>query len=514
MTEVLQTPIKSANDKKFYRLIKLENGLKVLLIQHPKEIEGAEKLAAVILSVDVGGYDDPKDAKGLSHFLEHMLFMGSEKYPQENEYSEFVSSNGGFSNAYTTIKSTAYFFQVSENALDGAIDRFSSIFIGPLINENSVMRELEAIESEFNNGINDDYRRMTHVIYDNMKDDHPCKSFIVGSKKTIKGERTNAELRQLVYEHYRKFYVANRMTLAIASQISLDEQQIMIEKYFNDIQVGEIRQKSPSDAYKNIFKPQFFNKVQYIKPRTDKRNLHLLWPIPPAHKFYKSKSVRYISKLLKSQHLSGLVSHLKKKLLITSLSSYFENGVLDDKDDGTLFVIDISMTDFGSKNVTQILDGIYSYLLQIKETPMENHREIFDDYQKISEINFRFKDDRGSLGSVRDVIRMIDTFEDLDVLRGSDLFLEYDEENLRKFIEILNEGNFGIIILDYDAQVEYNEIEPYYGSEIKRCCYEEFRRCWDERKTLPDLLLPPKNNYIPSNFEILSDTEGVEKMVN
>lgn len=75
--------IKSLSDKRIYRPLLLDNQLECLLISD----QDAQKSAAA-LSVGVGSFLDPHEAQGLAHYLEHMLFMGTEKYPEENEYSE------------------------------------------------------------------------------------------------------------------------------------------------------------------------------------------------------------------------------------------------------------------------------------------------------------------------------------------------------------------------------------------------------------------------------------------
>ena len=62
--------------------------------------------AAAALAVGVGSFCDPVDVQGLSHYLEHMLFMGSEKYPDENEYDSFLARHGGSSNAFTEMVSS------------------------------------------------------------------------------------------------------------------------------------------------------------------------------------------------------------------------------------------------------------------------------------------------------------------------------------------------------------------------------------------------------------------------
>lgn len=91
------------------------------------------KINSVAYIYIVGSYSDPEDIPGLAHFLEHMLFMGTEKYPDENEYSKYLSEHGGGSNAYTADELTNYFFAVSSDSFEGALDRFSRFFVCPLI---------------------------------------------------------------------------------------------------------------------------------------------------------------------------------------------------------------------------------------------------------------------------------------------------------------------------------------------------------------------------------------------
>src|SRR5438477_3080197 len=75
----------SPTDSAVFRRFTLDNGLKVLLVSDPKFNKSAASLV-----VNVGQIDDPREREGLTHFTEHMLFLGTEKYPDASEYGAFI----------------------------------------------------------------------------------------------------------------------------------------------------------------------------------------------------------------------------------------------------------------------------------------------------------------------------------------------------------------------------------------------------------------------------------------
>ena len=91
-------------DKLDYGFKVLSNGLKVLLISDPDTNK-----SSAALGVNIGHLVDKKDEQGLAHFCEHLLFMGSKKYPNENEYSDYIVKNGGDYNASTQRDRTIYY---------------------------------------------------------------------------------------------------------------------------------------------------------------------------------------------------------------------------------------------------------------------------------------------------------------------------------------------------------------------------------------------------------------------
>ena len=108
--------IKSAGDERQYRYLTLTNGLACVLVSDPETDK-----AAAAMDVNVGHFSDPEDVPGLAHFLEHMLFLGTEDFPDENSYSSFLQEHGGMSNAYTASTQTNYHYQVRATSLRASL---------------------------------------------------------------------------------------------------------------------------------------------------------------------------------------------------------------------------------------------------------------------------------------------------------------------------------------------------------------------------------------------------------
>ncbi|KAK0074312.1 hypothetical protein PV326_012560, partial [Microctonus aethiopoides] len=104
---------KSPNDERFYRGLILNNEMKVLLISDPTTDKSAASL-----NVQIGMLSDPDELPGLAHFCEHMLFLGTAKYPDLNEYRSYLSQHGGITNAETNLDYTNYYFDITPEYLE------------------------------------------------------------------------------------------------------------------------------------------------------------------------------------------------------------------------------------------------------------------------------------------------------------------------------------------------------------------------------------------------------------
>ena len=177
--------IKSKYSENDYLYKQLNNGLKYLLVKDTK----TDKSSAAFC-VNVGSLNDPENFQGLAHFLEHMVFMGSKPYPGENEYNDFLSKNSGYSNAYTEYNKTNFYFDSSNEGFIDAFKMTSRFFIDPLLNESSVDREINAVDSEFKNSLRDDCDKYHEIMNKEANEGTPFNKFLCGNLNTLKKPNT------------------------------------------------------------------------------------------------------------------------------------------------------------------------------------------------------------------------------------------------------------------------------------------------------------------------------------
>ena len=272
---------KPKTDKLNYGFKVLSNGIKVLLISDPDT-----KKCAAALGVNIGSLVDKKDEQGLAHFCEHLLTMGNKKYPAENEYGEYLTKNGGFSNAHTIDDKTIYYFIVSNEGFDGALDIFAHYFISPTFNEGSVERELKAVDNEFSNNLNNDGRRMGQIKSSEINKDSPFNHFSTGNLKTL----SIPNIRDRLLEYYKKYYTSEIMNLCIYSNKSLEEQLKLVESLFSLVPKID---NFVMPRYDEI-KPYDENNLKYlykIVPVKDINEIQLEWYIPFLVKLIDTKKL-------------------------------------------------------------------------------------------------------------------------------------------------------------------------------------------------------------------------------
>lgn len=506
--QVLENPIKSEGDKKEYRLIKLSNGLKVLLVKKANESSSdSEELAAAALTVRVGSFDDPPNAMGLAHFLEHMVHMGSVKYPDESGYNDYLTANGGRRNALTSCEHTAYFFNVSEKSLPEALDRLQDLAKSPLLGKNSMQREREAVDSEYQMRLSNDAARFQGVIKALIKDSHPASLFDCGNLKTLKGIISDDELHSDLVKFHKR-YVADKMFLAVQSTRSLDELQELVAAGFSSIRNGnEAESPKPQPMINEIFKPEFSSKIFYMKPKAPKKAIVLTWALPSVHKYYKCAPLDYISYLFDNEGEGGVHSHLSENHWTASVGVYMEDNSFIANSQYSLVRIIAELTELGSENIEKVLEAIFSYLLMIKETSIEEHRRLYNERKEKSEADFKFHEESSAINNALNFASRMLIYENADILRGKKVYQQFDAKVVSEFIEGLNQRNFNLLVLT-DKHETFNRVDKYYGTEYDELEFpEKYQKLWDERTLNPNFFIEKPNQFKTTNFEIFKIAE-------
>lgn len=150
-----------------------------------------------------------------------MLFLGTERFPDEAEYKQYLSRNSGSSNAYTSLAETVYHFDVAPAGLPGALSRHAQFFTSPLFTASCTEREVNAVDSEFRRNLQLDARRLFQLgkATSSHEDGAVYWKFGTGSKETLWSEprAKGIDVRERLISWYQAHYSANLMNLVVLS---------------------------------------------------------------------------------------------------------------------------------------------------------------------------------------------------------------------------------------------------------------------------------------------------------
>ncbi|UZJ45826.1 insulinase family protein [Marinimicrobium sp. C6131] len=477
-------PIKGDIDHRDYRYLELENGLKVLLISDPQ----AEK-AAASLDVHVGHHQNPLGREGLAHFLEHMLFLGTEKYPEPGAYPAFISRHGGSHNAYTASEHTNYFFDIDPEYLEPALDRFAQFFIAPRFNPEYVDRERFAVESEFKARLNDDARRIHDVYQALMNPAHPAARFGVGNLTTL-ADTEERPLRADLIDFYQRYYSSDLMSLVVLGRENLDALQKQVTERFKAIPVRDV---SLPEAYPPLFgKDQLPMRVS-IEPEKDLRRLSLLFPLPVSAESEAHKPLHYIGHLLGHEGEGSLLSLLKELGWAEGLSAGTRHR---DRHDA-LFQVSIELTELGVRAADQIVALVFHAIKQIEARGLDAWR--YEELQQMANIDFRFQEVRSPVETVRGLAHRLHLYDPVNVLWGDYRYAGYDARLIKKYLGYLNSGN--VLVSLVAPTVEGNVRSPYYQAPY-RVDDQPVEQPAIKARIQKQLTLPKPNDFIPTRLAV------------
>ncbi|XP_063962831.1 nardilysin-like [Lytechinus pictus] len=460
------------------------------------------KMAAAALCVGIGSFSDPDDIPGFAHFLEHMVFMGSAKYPCENSFDAFIQKHGGSDNAATGFDKTVFQFEIQKKHFREGLDRFAQFFTEPLLKQDSTDRELEAVDSEFQMSVQNDYHRKQQMMSVFCKEGHPMGKFTWGNSKSLKVDPAakNINVHERLKQFRKEMYSSHYMTLVVQSKDSLDDLEQWVRESFSNIPNNGLEKPSFSSCGQP-FQHEKFHKLYKVIPVQDEHTLDLTWSLPSQQKHYRCKPLHYLGWLLGHEGQGSIMALLKKRALALRLFCGNSENSTEHNETYAAFNFNIVLSDEGLKRVNEVLVIIFQYINMLhKEGPQ---KRIFDEIKTVGDNTFRFFSEMDPIDNVDDMSERMHLYPPQEYITGPLIQTEYKPQVIKECTDYFSPETANIIISSKEFIGETDQKEEWFGTEFTvQDIPEELMANIRNAGLNPELYLPTPNKFIATEFEL------------
>lgn len=475
----------SPNDKRAYETLTLDNGIDVVLVSDPS----AEKSAAA-LSVGVGLLHDPMSQQGMAHYLEHMLFLGTERYPDTKGYSDFMTKNGGAHNAYTWLDITNYMFKVNNDAYAEGLDRFSDFFKSPKLYPEYTDKEKNAVNAEWSMRREMDFFGQFKLAR-KMMGEHPANRFLIGNLETL-GDKEGSSLHQETVDFYNQYYSANIMKVAMISNRPLNEMRQLAKQYFANIENKNIEE--PQVKAELDF-DQAGGKRIYYKPNEDVKQLKLDFTIKNNMDKFALKPNRFVAYLLSNEMPGSPAQILRDKGWVSQLSANASANMYGNY--GALSV-DIELTDAGMQNREQIVATVMRYIELIKENGVDE--KYFDEIRTSLNNQFQFLEKSDEFSYVSSLTQSMQDYPLTNAINAPYYYGEFNPQAVQDVLTQLNGETLRVWYISQQEQTD-SQLHFYDGEYRIEDISSEEQASWQQASEFA-LSLPSVNRLLPQHFDI------------
>lgn len=241
----------------------LPNGLDVIA-----EVNPDSHSTALGLFVKTGSRDESMDMNGVSHFLEHMMFKGSDKYTWE-DVNRIFDEMGARYNAFTSQEMTAYYANVLPEFTERAVEHLSHL-LRPALRDGDFTTEKNVILEEIAMYLDDPGHRLYEKLMDVHFGNHPLSMSILGSPDSIQKLK-----RDQMERYFRGRYGPRNMVLAATGKLEFKEVVKLAEKYCGAWPPVDAPREQPAPMYK----PQ---RVELTDPKLNRQYTMGMTPGPSA----------------------------------------------------------------------------------------------------------------------------------------------------------------------------------------------------------------------------------------
>lgn len=484
-------------DDREYKLIRLPNQLEAMIISDPK----TDKSSAA-MDVRVGHLSDPEDLPGMAHYCEHLLFMGTKKYPRENEYSEYLSNHSGSSNAFTSLEDTNYFFDVGHQHFEGALDRFAQFFLEPLFDASCSEREIRAVDSEHKKNLQSDLWRSFQLEKSLCDASHPYSKFGTGNLATLwEGPRSRGvDIREELLKFHAKYYSANMMKLVVIGRESVEQlTRWVVEKFSSVPNKENAVPRFPNSP----LGPEQLGTQVFFRTIKDIHSMELTFPFPEQVQLFKSKPGHLISHFMGHEGHGSLFSCLKQRGWANMLSAGSGVGA----EGFELFKVAIDLTPEGYQHYEEVAAAVFQYLDLLKSQSIEDW--MYKEVEKLSELRFAFKEKTSpaSYGSAL-AGQMQAPMPPEWVLSGHYLLREFDLPLVKEMLSYLRPDHCRVMLAGREPPAGHtlDSKEQWYGTEYTITSMPPSLK--EPSSSLEGMALPKQNEFIPSNLDVLGEKDA------
>ncbi|MCY1697761.1 pitrilysin [Lelliottia sp. SL45] len=479
---------KSEKDTRQYQAIRLDNGMTVLLVSDPQAIKS---LSALV--VPVGSLEDPDSHPGLAHYLEHMTLMGSKKYPQPDSLSEFLKMHGGSHNASTAPYRTAFYLEVENDALEGAVDRLADAIASPLLDKKYADRERNAVNAELTMARTRDGMRMAQVSAETINPAHPGSRFSGGNLETL-SDKPGSPVLDALHAFRDKYYSANLMKAVVYSNKPLPELARLAAQTYGrvpnkNIEKPEITTPVVTDEQKGII-------IHYV-PAMPRKVLRVEFRIDNNTAQFRSKTDELLTYLIGNRSPGTLSDWLQKQGLVEGIRA--DSDPVVNGNSGVL-AISATLTDKGLAHRDQVVAAIFSYLSLLRDNGVD--KSYFDELAHVLDLDFRYPSitrDMDYVEWLADTMIRVPVENTLDAVNIAD---RYDADAIKARLAMMTPQNARIWYIspkEPHNKTAYFVDAPYQVNKISAQTFAD----WQKESGQIALKLPELNPYIPDDFTLI-----------
>jgi predicted Zn-dependent peptidase len=397
--------------------------------------------ASLIFYYNIGSRYEPEPIAGVSHFLEHMLFKGTERRPDPMTISEEIESVGGMLNAATGRESTSYWCKVPSTHFELAFDVLADMLRNSTFDAAELDKERKVIFEEIRS-VQDIPEDLVHDLIDQLVwGTDPVGREIAGSEETV----SNID-RDAMVSFWQRNYSPDRLIVAAGGDIEHDAVVELTERFFGDLTAtGEV------DRYTPVTVNQEARRVQVINRETEQAHLCVAFPALSYHdprRFAQST----IEAILSAGMSSRLFQEIREKRgLVYSVYGYFRG--YEDVGQGVVY----AGTDI--ERVEETIEAIIGELQKIRDIPvpaeeLENSKTLrkgrllmgLEDSRSVASWIGSQEATYGEIKSPEEVMELIDAVTIEDVQEVASEILRSDRLNLTLIGPYDNDGTFADLL--------------------------------------------------------------------